>query len=69
MGDTELVLSDRGRLENMSVSSFGGHTDDIPDGAVEVRVHAVSLNFKDMLNVLVPDTRPLHCRVETLLEW
>ena len=55
MGDTELVLSDRGRLENMSVSSFGGHTDDIPDGAVEVRVHAVSLNFKDVLNVLVPD--------------
>ena len=55
MGDMELVLSERGRLENMTVSSFGGYTDDVPEGAVEVRVHAVSLNFKDVLNVLIPD--------------
>ena len=57
MGDMELVLESRGRLENMTVSSSGGYTADvvIPEGAVEVRVHAVSLNFKDVLNVLLPD--------------
>ena len=41
MGEMELVLNERGRLENMTVSSSGGYTADvIPQGAVEVRVHA-----------------------------
>ena len=35
MGDMELVLNERGRLENMTVSSSGGYTADvIPQGAV-----------------------------------
>ena len=50
MDDTKLVLNERGRLENMTV-----YTDEIPQNTVEVRANAVSLDFKDVLNVLVPD--------------
>ena len=49
MGDTKLVLNERGRLENMTVSSSGRCTDEIPQDTVEVRAHAVSLNFKDVV--------------------
>ena len=55
VGDTELVLEIRGMLENLSVCSFDGYTDEIPQDAVEVSVHAVSLNFKDVLNVILPE--------------
>ena len=55
VGDTDLVLESRGMLDNLSVLSFDGYTDEIPHDAVEVSVHALSLNFKDVLNVILPD--------------
>ena len=55
MGDTELVLKSRGKLENLTVSSFSGYKDDIRHDTVEVSVHAVSRNFKNVLNIILPD--------------
>ena len=40
MAGTEMEM--RGRLENMAVLSFRGHTDDVHEGVVVVRVHMVS---------------------------
>ena len=37
------------------MSSFQGNTYEIPYGNVDVRLHAVSLNFKDVLNVVPTD--------------
>ena len=54
IGDAELTLSSRGSLENLVVSPFNGHPQPIPNNSVEIDVHAVGLNFKDVLNVLVP---------------
>ena len=55
MGEVELTLSSRGRLENLVVSPSKGLSSSIPDGSVEVAVRTVGLNFKDVLNVLVPN--------------
>lgn len=55
MGDTDIVLTRRGKLDNLSVSSFSGYNDELPHDTVEVSVHAVCLNFKDVLDVLLPD--------------
>ena len=55
IGDVELTLNSRGSLENLVVSPSKAHAASIPDGSVEVAVHAVGLNFKDVLNVLVPN--------------
>ena len=54
IGDAELTLSSRGSLENLVVSPLNGHPQLIPNNSVEIDVHAVGLNFKDVLNVLVP---------------
>ena len=55
IGDVELTFGKRGSLDNLSVSPLRSDSTSIPDGCVEVAVHSVGLNFKDVLNVLVPD--------------
>ena len=55
VGPAQLVLPNRGSLENLSVSPFKGFSEKLSNYAVEVNIFAVGLNFKDVLNVLVPD--------------
>ena len=69
VGYIELVLENRGMLENLSVCSFDGYTDEIPQDAVEVSVHAASLNFKDVLNVILPDEAAYVGRDTPPLRW
>jgi len=54
IGDVEVTLNKRGSLENLVVSPSIANIRHIPDGTVEIDVYAVGLNFKDVLNVLVP---------------
>jgi len=42
MGDTELVLKSRGRLENLTVSSFSGYTDEMPHDSAEASLASLS---------------------------
>eukprot|EP00957_Ditylum_brightwellii_P002409 184757-Ditylum_brightwellii.AAC.1 len=55
IGDCQLHLDERGSFDGMSVVPLRLQTDSLPEGTVEVEVFAVGLNFKDVLNVLVPD--------------
>ena len=55
IGDAELTLNNRGSLENIDVLPLRSHPVSIPNKSVEVSVHAVGLNFKDVLNVLIPN--------------
>ncbi|KAL9188495.1 LOW QUALITY PROTEIN: hypothetical protein ACHAXT_006873 [Thalassiosira profunda] len=55
IGDVELALGARGSLENLEVVPAKASPSPVPEGSVEVAVHAVSINFKDVLNVLVPN--------------
>ena len=54
MGDTELVLSERGKLENLRVSSLSGYDDEdeIPHDSVDVSIYAFTMK-KKMENVAV----------------
>ena len=58
--ETELVVSENGGIANLIVSSFHSYADVLPEDSVEVSVHATGLNFKDVLNVVMPDSEELY---------
>ena len=58
IGDVCLDLAERGKLSHLKLKQQTTETEDELDGEpsmVAVQVHAVGLNFKDLLNVMVPD--------------
>ena len=55
IGPAQLVLTNRGSLDYLSTSILAGFSSLLSNDTVEVSVRAVGLNFKDVLNVLVPD--------------
>ncbi|KAL7554746.1 hypothetical protein ACHAWF_018278 [Thalassiosira exigua] len=60
-GDVELVVSSKGGIGNLSVAPLSStEATEIPNGNVEIGVHATGLNFKDVLNVLYPDESSLN---------
>ena len=55
IGPVALQLEKRGKLQDMEVVPQPGLSTGPKDEQVQVRVCAVGLNFKDLLNVLMPD--------------
>ena len=58
IGDVCLDLTERGKLSNLKLKEQPAESQvniEVEAAMVEVEVHAVGLNFKDLLNVIVPD--------------
>ena len=55
LGDVALSLDTRGSFENLSITPVTKQHVNVPPDFVEIAVHAVALNFKDVINVLVPE--------------